>query len=284
MPEPELTPGQETPPAETPPATPSSVETPAAPETPAQPISGEVETPAAPAEVPTAPPAEKTPEQVAADKAYFQDEARKAKEELSALKSAPPETPPAAEPPVPAVPATPATQPPYGEPPPYDGQDVNTYLRDNPVAALTIMTDTLKQHLNETLEKHDQRREFESQQRESNRVLTNFCANNDISRDELSEAHTYVKNSGLNGSPVAITSTIIDRLQFQKLVGSGHTVVMDAAAKAAAAAKTAALLMQPDGSLPATPAKPTTPEEIVRSKFKQSPQKVKIDEILGRAG
>ena len=281
MPETELTPGQETPPAETPPVTPSSEETPPAPETPAASISGEEETPAAPAEVPAAPTAEKTPEQIAADKVYFQEEARKAKEELSALKVAPPETPPPAEP---AAPIVPVTQPPLAAPQPDAGQDVNEYLRDNPLAGLSAMTDHIVQHIDKKFEVRDQQREFQSQQREANRVLTNFCANNDISREELSAAHEYVKDSGVNGSPVAITSTIIDRLQFQKLVGSGQQVVMDAAAKAAAAAKAQALTIQPDGAQPATPGKPTTPEEIVRSKFKPSPQKVKIDEILGNTG
>ena len=233
---------------ETPPDTPSPEGEKPEEEKPAQPDSKEEK----PEEK-----AGKTPEQIEQDKAYFQSEAQKAKEELAALQSKEREEP--AQPEV--VAPQPQAQPPLGK------DDLNTFLQENPAEGFAAIAEYMAREVKSALGQYTKEVELEADNREANRILREFCSKNDISKDELQTATNYVKQLGVKGTAAGVSSMVIDRMILNRVLEHGQEAVTAAQAKAAAAAKSQALTAQPEGA-GSPPAKKMTGEEVMAGKFK----------------
>jgi len=202
---------------------------------------------------------EKTPEQIEQDKAYFQAEAQKAKEELAALQSKEREEP--------AAPDIVAPPPPPQPQPSLSKDDLNTFLQDHPAEGFAAIAEYMAKEVKTALGQYTKEVELEADNREANRILREFCSKNSISKDELQTATDYVKQLGVKGTAAGVSSMVIDRMILNRVLEHGQETVTAAQAKAAAAAKAQSLTAQPDGA-GSPPAKKMTGEEVLAGKFK----------------
>lgn len=251
-------------------------ETPATPETPSADVSSEatltpVETPASSnsteqqVETESKTTHGKTLEQKAADAAHWQSEAQRAKEELRAIQT-PEEEAPVVPQPQPQLQSQPQPQQPAV---PQSQDELNELLRENPMLGFEAFGNSVIDRIEAKIMEGEKRRELESQSREANKVVKDFCARNKVSAETLKSAQKWISESGLKGSPPAISGAMIDRIQYLQLINSNQETVIEAAAKAATAAQTQALTMQPETVVPDTQA-PQTVEDQIASKFRPS--------------
>lgn len=256
-------PVQETP-KETPPVT-EVPETPAVPEgTPAV-ADPKVEQPVV-TEQPTT--VGKTPEQLEQDRAYFQTEAQKAKEELKRIRDE--FTTGTAQPTPQAV--TPVT-PQVDKFQSMSNEELENWIVAHPVEAMMAANEKAKNDILTALEQRESKRESELavklEQREANRFLNEFGQRNKITADEFSEAKEYINSMGVKGSPTVIAGMVTDRLIMQRLLNNTAAQVETVKAQVAQTVKQQLLTVQPGAGTTPAP-KQLTPEEMVASKFRQS--------------
>lgn len=279
----ELFPVAETPPVETPPA-PEVPETPIEPEgTPAiatptegqQAVTDKLSTTGQPT---------KTPDQLVQDRAYFQAEAQKAKEELKRIRDE--FTQETAQPPTP--PASTQTQPQKVEDrfATMSQEQLEDWIQTHPVEAMMAANEKAKQDILLALDQREQKKEselsFRMEQREANRFLNEFSQRNKITQDEFTQAKQYVDSIGIKGAPTAIAEMVTDRLIMQRLLTNTAAQVETVKADAAQKVKQQLLTVQPNaGTTPQS--KSMTVNELVASKFKPSKEDAAIAGFFGRA-
>jgi hypothetical protein len=269
-------PEQETPPVETPPAEKVAEEQKLEVEKPAE--SDSTEKPAEAAA------SEKTPEQVEADRAFFQKESQDAKPKLGRLQEQIQKQEP--EPPA----AKPAEQPPpqlRGWPDDLSDmsdEEVRQKYREDPILQEQVREHRTRQMFTELLDERERvaeakaRLKYEGEQ--TDRVLGAFCAKNNISDEDFHEAVDYYDKLEFRGRPAAVGQLVIDRLNLRMMQGNIQRVQIEAAEKAARAAKTQTQTIQPTGGGPQAPAKPKTIEEKVADKFQPAPGTAAVDKLF----
>lgn len=254
-------PVQETP-KETPPVT-EVPETPAVTEgTPAQP-DPKVEQPV----VTEQPTTGKTPEQLEQDRAYFQTEAQKAKEELKRIRE---EFQPGT-----AQPTPPAEQPVVARPvdrfQSMSQEELENWIATHPVEAMMAANEKAKQDILTALEQREAKKESELanklEQREANRFLNEFSQRNKITPDEFNSAKEYVNALGVKGSPTVIAEMVTDRMIMQRLLTNTAAQVETVKANVAQQVKQQLLTVQPGAGVTPQP-KQLTPAELIAAKFK----------------
>lgn len=257
-------PVQETP-KETPPVT-EVPETPAVTEgTPAQP-DPQSEQPVV-TEQPTV--AGKTPEQLDKDRAYFQTEAQKAKEELKRIRD---EFQPGTAQPTPSVEQTVATKQ-VDRFQSMSQEELENWIAAHPVEAMMAANEKAKHDILTALEQREAKKEselaFKLEQREANRFLNEFSQRNKITQDEFNSAKEYINTLGVKGSPTVIAEMVTDRLIMQRLLTNTAAQVETVKANVAQQVKQQLLTVQPGAGTTPAP-KQLTPDEIVASKFRPS--------------
>ncbi len=235
------------------------------PETPAESNSEQQKEPAATHK--------KTPEQVNKDRAHFQREAQRVKEQLAALSGEPEKA---------------DERPLEQQYPVVDRRDqrrdltkdeLNEFLRENPAELGVALAEYLSHTVKSELSEFRKNQEVAAQNREANRILREFCSRNDISNDELNAAASYVKQIGIKGSPAGMSSLIIDRVITNRVLGNINQTVTEAAARASAAVKAQTLTTQPAGHVPEEKPKTITAEEIISSKYGPSDKTQKLNRL-----
>lgn len=257
----------ETPPQPEVPETPPATEGTPSPEAPAtEPVVEPQEK-----QEPTAPP-QKTPEQLAQDRAYYQAESQKAKEELKRLRDefaqiTAPQTPSDAKLNVPQTGT-------YAER--LKGmttEQIEQWIAENPHEASLAAQEKIKSDILGEIEAREQKQNadltFRLETREANRWLNEFNQRNKITADEFKEATDYVTSLGIKASPTAIAELVTRQLIAQRLLTNTAMQVETVKADAAQKVKQQLLTKQPGaGALPAS--KPMTYEESVAAKFTKS--------------
>jgi hypothetical protein len=259
----------ETPKVETPPA-------PVVPETPIEPEgTPAIATPAEGQQVVTDKPITtelpaKTPDQLAQDRAYFQQEAQKAKEELKRIRD---EFTQGTAQPTPPVVAAQQPQKVEDRFATMSQEQLEDWIQTHPVEAMMAAVEKAKQDIRSEnviqATKDSQELAFKLEQREANRFLNDFAQRNKITQDEFGLAKQYVDSIGIKGSPTAVAEMVTDRLIMNRLLTNTAAQVETVKADAAQKVKQQLLTVQPNaGTTPQS--KPMTMDELVASKFKPS--------------
>lgn len=261
-------PEQETPKEETPSATAPEEQTPPA-EKPAQ-----TDSPVEDAGKP-----EKTPEQIADDKAFFQAESQQAKEELAALRGQAAER--AEEKP---TEGKPVAEKPTSQFDQMSDEEVNEYLKEHPLDAMRIQetrqAQILKSTLGEMLDDRDRKSQYNHEAGTTRKVLNAFCQKHGISAEQFEEARSYFETLGIQANPSAVGELIIDRLQGAMVRGNIGKAQTNAAAQAAQAVKQQLLTQQPTTQGQPDASTPKTQEEVVAAKFGESKAKAALDSMF----
>lgn len=168
----------------------------------------------------------KTPEQVKEDAAHWQTEYQRSQDELAQLRGEP------------ETPATPETSP---TPQPHlTDEEVDEQLRD-PRVQMQVQAEQTRQIIRSELA--DERHRMAST--EANRVLQDFRHKQGISDENFKAAEKSILDSGLKGSPAAISSAIIKELNYQRMTGHMAERTTQVEAETADKVKRQMLTVQP---------------------------------------
>lgn len=217
-------------------------------------------------------PPEKTTEQLIADRAHFQTGMQEAKDELKSYHSESQEQP-----------KTEVTSPSEGKDDDFSGMsrdDINDRLRDDPMLMAQVMTQELDRKAQLRESERDRKLEHSSESTYAKRVLTEFCSKNDVSGEEFDAANQRLRDMKVSASPTAYGQLLVDSINAAKIQSNLDVKSTEAAAKAAQAAKTQVLTIQPGGGAPAASSEPLTQAQIIQNKFKKSASKTVLDKMF----
>lgn len=223
-------------------------------------------------------PAEKTPEQLREDKAYWQTRAQEALKELEKAKVRPVEEPPAPAPvqqPQPII-----TQ----QTPQLTEDEIDEMLRDKPALALQVLAAHNKQQLETMLNDREKAKEvaqsFQREKEVAATVLDRYINENKISEDEVKEAVGHMAQMGIKASPAGANDYIIKHIEFQRLLQTAARSVEQVKAEAAQAVKVQALTQQPGGGQQPAPAQPKSTTDLIKEKFSRTRGQKVLDELF----
>lgn len=250
------------------------------PEKPAEPDSGEQK----PEQAAVVPP-EKTPEQLDADRAFFQRKAqeeqaakKEALDQLEALQSAPvAEEKPAV---VPQVTPQVAQQSPES----MTDEQLNELLQDNPMLQTQLIQAGVTKDVLAAIDKRDETRTLNSESLQTNKVLMQFADKHNIPRENVTAELESLKSQGILGRPAAMGRLVIDRLNLAKSQEIGQQQVEKAKADASQAVKNQLLTVQPEGGGKIPTSEAITREEAIANRFGASPAKSREQKLLDEGG
>ena len=252
----ETVPDQETQVTETPPEAEVPKEQETAPETPATPDS----------ETETATP-EKDIQQLKDDRAHFQTEAQKAKQELADLRPEQVETPDV------------SRETPANELDNLTNEELNERLRDDPILMMKIQNEHLAKTVQRQIDDNALQAQTNAEESSTKKILRTFCAEHKITAGQFESARNYISERGINASPSVIGELLIDRMNMAMMQDGISQSSTQAAAKAAQAQKTQTLTTQPGASGPSATPEPKTQEQVIQDKFKRSTSQSAIDSL-----
>ncbi len=249
---------QETP-QETPPASTGSEEQVKTQETPAPSDSG-----APPVET-----AQKTSEQLEADRAFFQKDAQDTKAQLRAMQKKETQLPIAAK----------SVQPQQTQQNQMSLDDMNDQLRDNP----TLMLQAIAQQNNDAVTnmRQELQRDIElrSQSDEANRIVKDFASRHKIDPKHVNEARKSIEDMGLKAEPAKMAELTLMLAQSNMSRDNGNIGATQAAADAADKIKQQQLTVQPEGGSPSSP-KSVSYQEGIAGKFTKPQNKNTLSRLM----
>lgn len=224
-------------------------------ETPSAPASSDEQatTPETPTQVDSAAPpvetAQKTAEQIEADRAHYQTAYQETQKELRAMraKEKQPET------------ATPTQQPSqqFSQQGQMTQEEMNDQLRDNPLLAMQALAqDNRLSMQNEFANmKQELQRDVALQNAsdEANRVVKEFCTRLNIDPKFVNEATAKIKQMGIKGDPAQMAELTLEMAQMNDSRANSATANMQTAAETSASIKQQAMTVQPDTGAPSSP-------------------------------
>lgn len=259
------------------------------PEKPAEPDSGKQAPEQVPQEAGQAAevPPEKTPEQLEADRAFFQRKAqeeqaakKEALDQLEALQSASPqgEVAPAVEE-EPATKAQPTVQP-GPLPGPMTDEQLNEYLQDNPIELARAIKQGTAEMVVSIFDEREKKQSIVNETLQTNKVLMQFADKHDIPRENVTAELEALKSQGILGRPSAMGRLVIDRLNLAKSKEIGQQQVEKAKADASQAVKTQLLTVQPEGGGKVPTSEAKTREEAISDRFGSTKAKGREERLL----
>lgn len=241
------------------------------PEKPAEPDSGEK----LPEQAAEAPPG-KTPEQLEADRAFFQRKAQEeqaahkqeALDELDALQTKQP------------VEELPTTKSSGSQPEPMTDEQLNEYLQDNPLEMARAIRSNLAEEVVSIMDKREEKQSIANETFQTNKVLMQFADKYDIPREKVMAELDSLKSQGILGRPSAIGRLVIDRLNLAQSQQIGQQQVEKAKADATQAVKNQLLTVQPRGGGKVPTSEAVTREEAISNRFRPTRAKSKEEKLL----
>ena len=231
-------------------------------------------------------PPEKTPEQLKADRAFFQEDAQKTKAELARLREQgqqPSEQPVTATEFQAKQPSAPDWISNLGN---LSDEELNDKLREDPLLQMQVQEYRQEQRLTKMLDQRDAATKadalLEHESRQTQKALDVFRDKHNVPQEQYDEVLQELKTLGLKGRPPAIGELIMDRLTARQMSGNLQVVATEAAAKAAQAQKTQVLTMQPDGGGPQPDATPKTQEEKIAGTFTPSRENTVLQGLFSK--
>lgn len=236
-------------------------------------------------------PEEKSSEQIAADRAYFQAQYQQEVEERKKVQSIADEAlaklaqfrPP--EEPAPVV-QTQTTKP-VVQAPQFSDEELTEALKDNPLLGFQAISDHMQKavaaQVVDILDKRDQQRQMEFEQREANKTLNEFAQKSGVTAQDVAKVHEQFKALGIKGSPSAMAALTIQQLNYQLATRNVAERAAKAAADAAEKAKAQALTVQPGvGGAGASPTEqpPKNIEDVIAAKFSKPKARTAEEALL----
>lgn len=281
---------------QTPPEVEASEQVATKPEKPAEPDSGEQAPEQVPQEAGQAAevPPEKTPEQLEADRAFFQRKAqeeqaakKEALDQLEALQSASPQGEAA-----PAVEEKPATKTqPTVQPGPLPGsmtdEQLNEFLQDNPIELARAIRQGTAETVISILDEREKEQNIANEKQsianesfQTDKVLKQFADKHGIPQENIMAELESLKSQGILGRPSAMGRLVIDRLNLAKSKEIGQQQVEKAKADAAQAVTTQLLTVQPEGGGKVPTSEAKTREEAISDRFGPTKARGKEEKLL----
>jgi hypothetical protein len=269
----------ETPIVETPPAEAAPITEPAKPEgTPSQ------EDPVVTPQVEPKPEG-KTPEQIEADKKFFQQKYQETRAKLDTFEreilpfDEKPTTEPSPQATKPAQPTMPVNR--------FEGmsqEQMDGWVAEHPVETILALQQQTKADILSALDEREKTRDAQAKQKYEKeyvtRVLDDFMSANKVTDEERTDAVSYVREVGRALPPRTMGRLFADRVNYQRAINHVVQTAQETQVKVAQQTRQQLLATQPDnGTTPLTGDQSLTTQ--IAAKFKASKEGGIVSELIG---
>lgn len=224
-------------------------------------------------EAPPVETAQKTTDQLEADRKHYQAEYQATKAELKALREST------------KTPDAPQAQPQQPVQSDMTPEQWNEKLQDEPLLAIQALSqhneDVTRKMIDEGFTRMEARMELKNQSAEANRVVKDFCVRHKIDPKFIDEAYATIKELNIKGAPAQMAELALDMAQSNMSKDNGSLAAMKVAVETSEKVKAQALASAPDlGGQPSSP-KSMSAQEGIAGRFKPIKGGGDMNRLLG---
>jgi hypothetical protein len=158
-------------------------------------------------------------------------------------------------------------------------EEVNDYLRENPLVAMQLQNEAFGQKLEQFSKIVEAKTAYQKEAEFTTNKLKQFIEKHNIPSEKLLEKRDKFAEMGIKAPPTTIGQLIIDDFNNEMRSKNIQNEVIKEKSKAAEAVKRQALTQQPGGSAQDQP-KELTYEEMLAAKFKKSKEASALDGLF----